>query len=378
MGCFSGPEIATGGLVFSFDQGNTQKSWKGPPATNVIPNADIMSGWSNYYRTTASSTFITEFGTTGYRLTTQPSWNGIYKDITLSATGTYTFSAWFRYLGGSPSNNGATVYISGWGGGDSAVGLDKTLTGVWQRKSITLNCTTTTPRFYIISYGGTDNGTGNPDNSSWEVTMPQAEAGSVATPFVAGTRSTTQAILDLTRLNTITATSLTYASNGAFEFAGPGSGNYLDCGNSTHLQIATNVTLEAWVKADTSNGLGNIIQKNGNGGYRMRIENQNFWMYAGGNYVTQTNGGCTNNVWHHVVAVFSSTGLRAYVDGVLVASNSTAYNQNPTIGNMQIGTVGDSAELFDGRIDIAKVYNIALTADEVSKNFNALRGRFGV
>jgi hypothetical protein len=197
---------------------NSQKSWRGAPITNSIPSADIMSGWSNYYRTLASSTFTTEFGTTGYRFINQPSWNGVARGITIPTTGTYTFSAWFRYLGGSVNNNGATVYISGWGGGDSAVSLDKSLIGVWQRRSITLNCTTTSMTFYLISYGGTDNGTGNPDFSSWEVTMPQVEPGSFATPFINGTRSNTQALLDLTNNSTITATSLTYASDGSFSF----------------------------------------------------------------------------------------------------------------------------------------------------------------
>ena len=204
MALVQSPQIVTNGLAFYYDMANNQKSWKGAPITNSVPSADTMTGWSNYYRTLASSTFTTEFGTTGYRFINQPSWNGVARGITIPSTGTYTFSAWFRYIGGSAANNGATVYISGWGGGDSAVGVNKSIIGFWQRISITLNCTNTSMTFYMISFGGTDNGTGNPDFSSWEVTMPQVEPGSFATPFVNGTRSNTQAVLDLTNRSTNT------------------------------------------------------------------------------------------------------------------------------------------------------------------------------
>lgn len=362
MGLAHSPKTITDGLVFAYDMANVNKSWKGKPTENLIAisgsDASIVrSGVGYSYYGVNINTVV------------QSRWTSVNNQLTLSFEGKRDYS-----VGGTGGGNDgypqAYVYFSDWSWA-VAVGVD---TYSWSRNSVSFTMPDPTGKTVIFDIYHMN--AGNPGFSYSR--NHQVEFSTYATPFVNGTRTTTQALLDLTRQNTITATGLRYSSNGTFEFAGPGSGNYLDCGNSTQLQIATNVTLEAWVKADTSNGLGNIIQKNGNGGYRMRIENENFWMYAGGNYVVQTGGGCTNNVWHHVVAVFSSTGLRAYVDGVLVASNSTAYNQNPTLGNLQIGTVGDSAELFDGRIDIAKVYNKALTEAEVLQNFNALRGRYGV
>lgn len=383
-----GSPLGQSPLKFMIDMDNTQKSWKGAPTTNHVPSADLMSGWSNYYRTTASSTFITEFGTTGYRFTTQPSWNGVYRGITIPATGTYTFSVWFRYLGGSPANNGATVYISGWGGGDSAVALDKTLTGVWQRKSITLNCTNTSFTFYIISYGGTDNGTGNPDNSSWEVTMPQAEAGSVATPFVAGTRSTTQTLLDLTRQNIITATSLTYNSNNTFSFSG--SGNYAIISTFAN-KPTTAITCEAWIKptkatlsgtirggaisATNSMYLGIIDSVDGGVTHALHWANQTTV-----NRLYSWIGSVPNNGWSHIVGTYDGATTRAYLNGVQVYSEA----QTGTIpdATYYVGTygpnAGDGVHDFNGSISQAKIYNRALTPNEVRQNFNANRGRFGI
>ena len=369
------PSVVTNGLVLYYDMNNTQKSFKGAPTTNSVTSSDTMTGWNNYYRTLTSSTFITEFGTTGYRFTNQPSWNGVVRGVTIPSTGIYTFSAWFRYLGGSAANNGATVYISGWGGGDSAVSIDKSLVGVWQRKSITLNCTNTSMYLFIISYGGTDNGTGNPDFSSWEVTMPQAEPGTYATPYVNGTRSNTQAIVDLTNNNTITASSLTYAADNTFSFNG--TNNYIDAGNLSSIQLPTAITMEAWINPNSTTGLGNIMAKNSNSGYRFRIQSGVLWWYVSGS--SAIGGSVPNSSWSHCVVTGDSTGLKAYVNTVLVASNTAAFAPaDATTGSLYIGTVSPSSEIFDGKIGVAKIYNRALSATEVSQNFNALRGRYGL
>jgi hypothetical protein len=389
-----GSPLGQSPLKFMIDMGNTLKSWKGPPATNVVPNADIMSGWSNYYRTTASSTFITEFGTTGYRFTSQPSWNGVYRSITIPSTGTYTFSAWVRYLGGSPSNNGAQVYVSGWGGNDSAVGLNKTLTGVWQRISITLNCTNTTFTFYLISYGGTDNGTGNPDNSSWEVTMPQAEAGSVATPFVAGTRSNTQALLDITKQNTITATSVTYASNNTFSFGGSHRLDFTLSGSAASNEY----TRIAWIKPTQLNTDMKSVMLNqigNNSDMAVGIENYKaaFHQYTRTGTSGTTDGDytasgsttlSTNTVYMIAVTVnrnSSTNNINIYLNGQLDGTASLALgaasSDNVIIGGPAVDGYG-GARMFYGDCYIATHYNRALTAREVQQNFNATRGRFGI
>jgi hypothetical protein len=192
MSSVGGPYIVTDGLVLSYDAANI-KSFRGEPSINLIPNpVDWSDGWIRYYRTITESTFTTEFNTIGYRFTYQPSWNGIYKNFNLVNAGIYTFSARFRYLGGSNNNNGATVYISNYGGGDTVVGLDKSKIGVWQRVSHTINVTSpSNVLFFLISYGGVDSGTVDPDWSSWEVTKPQIEPKPYATNFLKGSRGTT-------------------------------------------------------------------------------------------------------------------------------------------------------------------------------------------
>ena len=42
------------------------------------------------------------------------------------------------------------------------------------------------------------------------------------------------------------------------------------------------------------------------------------------------------------------------------------------------GFVGGRGYYYNGNLSICRVYNKALTAQEISTNFNALRGRYGL
>jgi signal peptidase I len=87
-----------------------------------------------------------------------------------------------------------------------------------------------------------------------------------------------------------------------------------------------------------------------------------------------------DGAWHHMVAALSVAGMRLYVDGALVASNSNFTTAEPDTGYWRIG--GDSlsgwpsaptSNFFKGTIDDAAVYTTALTALQVSSHFSAGR-----
>ena len=156
-----------------------------------------------------------------------------------------------------------------------------------------------------------------------------------------------------------------------------GSNQYVDCGNSSLLQQSLAITMSAWVNPISSTGLGNIMAKNGNSAYRFRIENGSLWWYVSG--IAAVGGSCPNNVWSHCTVTGDSSGLKAYVNGVLTASNASAFAPTaPAGGNLIIGAISASSETFNGTIATAQLYNRALSAAEILQNFNALRGRYGV
>lgn len=84
-----------------------------------------------------------------------------------------------------------------------------------------------------------------------------------------------------------------------------------------------------------------------------------------------------------VCAVFDSTTISMYIDGVFMASGIKAsgldYNNNHTLKIGRTVATGNSWDAHaNGTVYSVKLYNRALSASEIAQNYNALRGRFGV
>jgi len=77
----------------------------------------------------------------------------------------------------------------------------------------------------------------------------------------------------------------------------------------------------------------------------------------------------TDFQWHHVGLVYDMDSLHRllYVDGVLVAEDATAVSGMPSDGGLYIGASKDleAGTFFSGMIDDIRIYNQALTAEEI-------------
>jgi len=83
--------------------------------------------------------------------------------------------------------------------------------------------------------------------------------------------------------------------------------------------------------------------------------------------------------WNQLVATCNGTKLEIYKNGVL--SNTANYTGSIGTTNyvFNIGAYqNDTQYRINGRMSSTRMYNRALSATEVSQNFNALRGRFGI
>jgi Tol biopolymer transport system component len=78
----------------------------------------------------------------------------------------------------------------------------------------------------------------------------------------------------------------------------------------------------------------------------------------------------TNGLWHHVGFVYDTDTFhrRLYVDGVLVAEDATVVSGMPSDGGLYIGASKEleSASFFSGFIDDVRIYNQALSAEEIA------------
>jgi hypothetical protein len=111
---------------------------------------------------------------------------------------------------------------------------------------------------------------------------------------------------------------------------------------------------------------------------KLQLRHHNF-NTSNGSYNISYNTGLNLNTWHNVAATDDGTTVRLYVNGVQVSSIASVVATTNGTMTLNIGAwPGAPATYFDGKIPVAKIYNRALSAAEVSQNFNALRGRFGL
>jgi hypothetical protein len=77
------------------------------------------------------------------------------------------------------------------------------------------------------------------------------------------------------------------------------------------------------------------------------------------------------------LATFDGSTVKFYRNASLKqTSGSTTTNLTNNIQTLQIAQRG--GQYFRGNISNAKIYNRALSQSEVTQNFNALRGRYGI
>ena len=89
-------------------------------------------------------------------------------------------------------------------------------------------------------------------------------------------------------------------------------------------------------------------------------------------FSTQT---ISNNTWYNVVVTYNGSNKIIYINGVQDSTFASSVNGNATT-NWSIGSRNTGARNFQGRIPQVSIYNRALSAAEISQNYNALRGRY--
>ena len=103
----------------------------------------------------------------------------------------------------------------------------------------------------------------------------------------------------------------------------------------------------------------------------------NRWYFFDGNNpsFSNSNTAVTTNVWYYLVVTKSSTTYNLYTNGSLSLSTT---GSDLSLVQYNLGRRGDNQWYVNGQIAQASLYNRALSAAEISQNFNALRGRYGI
>jgi hypothetical protein len=387
MALSSFPTIVTRDLVFCYDMNNTGKSWLGAPTINRVAPAWISwgidgSGTVNIGTRTILSDWHCRIN--DYNHNTRQS---IY--VTgLSGSITYTFSVKFKKLEGAPtlrfqlqSYNGGTFLGSVF---PTTVQLGLTDKEGWQTAFFSYTTSAGADRVLWFMQDGDDYVT---YTHSFELKEPQCEQQSFVTPFVSGTRSNTQAIVDLTGNNIITATSLTYNSGGTFSFVRANS-NYINISANTNTRFQNSQqTWSAWINIASfgPNGYSELYNNGGNLGasIQWRANAIGFFIYNGAylDYAVSVTNAL--NTWMNITCVIDNVArvMLVYKNGALVGTSPQWATYTLPNGSVHIGgnfATGNGGDVTQGNIPTVQLYNRALSAVEIKQNFNAHRGRYNL
>lgn len=161
--------------------------------------------------------------------------------------------------------------------------------------------------------------------------------------------------------------------------------------NSTSLQFNDAATFALWFKLDSYVGMDGWGRKADNG--RMvffakdfdrgqinsgftAIDDNNFRVDIGNNGFgcDATIEGNAMNDWHHIAMILQTDQLKIYVDGKEVASQTTNQNfNNSNSRDLIIGRLAQSWYPLHGCIDEFRVYNRALSKEEVAAIYSEFR-----
>ncbi len=151
-------------------------------------------------------------------------------------------------------------------------------------------------------------------------------------------------------------------------YAFDGISNSIDCGSSPLLSPDSAITISAWIFL-VPNSQAQAIVSHGDNSYAMYVEISKYlnWAKAKVNNISPDSAATaiTARKWHHVLAINRiGIDVELYIDGVqkvhVPFSLTYSYSKHLTLGYT------DSDALpFDGSIDDVRIYNRALSTDEI-------------
>ena len=401
-----GPKIVRDGLVFGYDTGanpssgfdhnsNQRRFFKGAPVANTSNLTSIATYWNNSGTAAWSSndnTITRLFSDLPVfsmeKITNGNSHIGI-GNTAASASVEYTYSVYiFIPSSNSAGMSGSPPYMRPQPANYNAVTLNyngSTSWGSWPRDQWIRIKGTATPTSY--------NGNGvtsayiscylNTAGDKVYFTAPQFTTKGFSTPFINGTRSVSGSLIDLTKSTTIDVSNVSFGSDGLPTF--DGTDDYIVISNpgvsntqGFTIELVTNpdsYSSSPMVITPQSAGIDHFIRFPSTGKPYMRVvidADSTVQDFA----VTSTLP--TGNYTHLVFTYNATSGGKAYFNGNLEGSGSPNFTAQEWSSSWYIGQRGNNTFYYDGSLPVTKIYNRALSAQEVQQNYKAYKNRFNI
>lgn len=375
-----GPKTTTQDLIFCYDTGN-EKSFAGEPTTNYIPqtyNYSLYAYASGPVDTTAYNEYNTPVSVKRYTITNaiNTARAAIFPSTTTGVF--YTFSFKWKYNGTVTSS--PSIAVSAFKGNPetnnnsftSETANTISIGNGWYLTTYIFNFSSNPTGGCMLTFGISTGSNTAYVNETFDIYQAQFEIKNHKTPFINGTRSVTQGLIDLTRNQTINLSNVSFDSNAQMSF--DGTDDFIDTNFSpTSINYPT---IEAVVYRNTATGRYEaIIQNNVDSDDALYVfpdGTLGFWPCAGSSLTVPT------GQWSYVAVSYNGTTLTFCVNGVIQVITTTCADMTDW-DFLRIGAYGSGdGERWIGKIAIAKLYNRALTSSELYQNYNALKSRFNL
>ena len=175
----------------------------------------------------------------------------------------------------------------------------------------------------------------------------------------------------------------TYSATNRGSIVFDGSDDFVQCSGSLTVTAATFVI---WLRRNGSQGSfdGIMYSRSTNAtgisffGTTNKISYT--WNNAVNTYTWDSGLTIPDLTWCMVAVSVTSTSATAYLcqsSGITSATNTVSHTST-VLDDVKLAQDDLGGRFFNGRISVAMIYDRALSADEITQNFNALRGRFGL
>jgi hypothetical protein len=169
----------------------------------------------------------------------------------------------------------------------------------------------------------------------------------------------------------------TFSSNNAGSMVFDGTNDYVNVPSNAAFAFGTGgFTIEAWVYA-TGTVNGSAIYEGATSGVGLDFNGGSLAVaHSYVSFLLTDPAAFLLNAWTHVAVSRIGTNLTLSKNLQIVASSSSSNTNFIQSSLNYIGYTGST--FFPGYIPNIKMYNRGLSTAEISQNFNALRGRYGI
>jgi hypothetical protein len=386
MGVYGGPNSVTSGLVLELDAAN-RKSY----SSNYHPAPLDIYSWvgpaGGYQQTLSRDTIQSPVGNTPLKIVTSgtSSYSGSYNSLAYniaSAASGQTWTVSFYVKASVSTTISMLIFESNSSGGYLSytqpyfnIGTD------WTRVSGTATfsqATTASIQTRIDCYVS--------GVTLWVDGYQVERSSSMSTFTSVYTGDICNNLTGSSNTGTLT-NGVSYNDSNSGSFIFNGTNNYIIIPENSALNTQT-PTVEVWVKTNATTQSGFWFEKGQvNTQYSLFQEGaviqwrQNF---SGSvtNLSTTTATYMNTTSWYQIVGTYTSGSRKLYINGTLVNSDAQTGTIATNANGMSIGVFGGyngaRGYYYSGNIASVKIYNRELSAAEISQNFNATRGRYGV